>query len=213
MKHYFSIALMFFLTMFLISCAYNQYPYLNSDFTKETWQREIDRNPSHWARGADRWFLTGDPNATEIANKNAPDSAAISTMMVRVTDFTKITANGNFQVQIFGARDHNSVFVFGPNEDVRETIVTVNNGQLYLGQSDRAKSSMKRVIIRIGVKNLTQLVQMGCGTIEGIQLYSHHLTVSSSGSGNVYLAGDVNLTRAAVRGDGSVSVFGTRSPK
>ena len=214
MKRYLAIGSILTFSVLLAGCAYNRYPTLNSDYTKETWSSQIDRNPTKWTKGADRWFMTGgDPNSTEMANRNAPDSAAISTMMVRVPDFTKIISSGAFQVQIFGTYDNNSVYVYGPNSDVRETMVKVRGDTLYLGQSDRAGREMRKVIIRVGVANLKKIVQQGSGTIEAIQIPSSAMTVVSNGSGDMYLAGNMNLSEVTANGSGRVSIFGANTPK
>lgn len=211
MNRFLSIGLMILAALLLASCASSKSPYLNSDLASENWRHEIDMNANKWTRGADRWFFTGDPNKEEMADRHASYSAAISTMQVRVPDFTNIKSDGSFQVQIYGD-DHNSVYVYGPNAGVREVAVKVRGDTLYLIHAKDAPPCMKDVIIRIGVANLHNLSQMGSGRIEGIQLRSTGLNIKSSGSGNIYLAGNVSLRYVGQSGAGSVSVFGANTP-
>jgi hypothetical protein len=72
---------------------------------------------------------------------------------------------------------------------------------------------MRHVIIRIGVGTLHKLQQLGNGVIEVIQLPSNSLTIQSSGNGNIYMSGNVNLRHVDSRGKGSINVFGVSSPK
>lgn len=209
MKRYIALGLMIFATLLQTGCVHNRYPYLNEDLTKESWTREVDTNSNKWAQGADRWFLTGDPNATEIADRHSPYSDVISTMQVRVPNFTKIKVDGSFQVQIFGTYDPNSVYVFGPNDGVRQVVVDVHDNTLYVRQTSKnPPGCMKRVIIRIGINNLNCLTQLGGGSIEGIQVRGNNLKIVSSGSGNIYLAGNLDLREVLNTGRGNVNVFG-----
>src|SRR5579885_2528572 len=213
MKRYLPFGLIILTCLSLAGCASNRNPApYNEDLTRETWMQEVDTNPNRWAMGADSWFLTGDPNATEVADRNSPYSAAISTMNVRVPNFSNIKVNGDFQVQIFGTYDNNSVYVYGPNDAVRETAIEVRGDTLCLEQSKKVRRSTRSVIIRIGVNRLNNLIQLGRGSIEGIQLRSNFLSITSAGSGNVYLAGNMNLRRVVNIGMGTVSVFGANTP-
>ena len=210
MKRYVPLVLIFLAYFALTSCSSTHLS--KTDISKEHWMREVDTNPMKWTRGADNWFLTGDPNAAEIADRHAPYSAAISTLSVRVPDFTDIKVNGDFQVQIFGTYGHNSVYVYGPNNAVREVAVEVKGNTLCVNQSKKVPRNMGVVIIRIGVNQLNKLIQLGCGTVEGIRLRSQYLVVASRGSGNVYLSGQLNLQRVFSMGAGSISVFGANTP-
>lgn len=194
----------------LTGCSYKRTPYLNTDLTKETWQNDVHTSPDNWTRGASRWFMTGDPNVTEEQDSLAPD---VSTMAVRVPDtFTKIKAEGLFQVQIFASNDHNSVFVFGPNRDVRDTEIKVMNDTLIIRQSKEARGSLRNVIVRVGVLNLQELIQAGPGRVEGRMVRSDGLNIISTGPGNIYLSGNVNLRRVLTFNKGSVNVFGAMTP-
>jgi len=199
-------------SIFLAACAFKGNPYPKTDQTNESWPNYVQRNPNSWVNGASRWFLTGDPNITEEGNMSAPSKAAISTMMVRVPEFTKIKVNGSFQVQIFGAYDHDSVYLYGPNSQVRHVSVEVKGDTLCISAVDGDSSKLCNVIVRVGVVNLNKLSQMGCGRIEGRQVRSNGLEIESVGSGNIYLAGDVRLRRVMQNGDGNISVFGAHTP-
>ncbi len=212
MKRCLPLGMIFLSYLVLTGCSSFRTPTFSYGLSKEYWMREVDSNPMKWTRGADKWFLTGDPNAVEMADRNAPYSAAISTLSVRVPDFTNVKVNGDFQVQIFGTDGHNSVYIYGPNNAVREVAVEVRGDTLCVNQAKKVTRSMGKVIIRIGVNQLNSLTQLGCGMVEGIRLRSNCLFVNSRGSGNVYLSGNLNLRRVINMGTGSISVFGANTP-
>lgn len=212
MKRIITNGLLVLVTILLTACAFKGNPYPNTDQTNEKWPAYVQTNPNAWVNGASRWFLTGDPNITEEANMAAPPKSAMSTMMVRVADFDKIRVDGSFQVQIFGTYEHNSVFLYGPNAEVRQIAVEVKGDTLCVRAADGSSGKLDKVIVRIGIVNLNKLTQLGCGRIEGRQLRSTGLEIISSGSGKMYLAGNVNLRRVTQNGDGTISVFGAQTP-
>ncbi len=212
MKRYLPATMVIFVMLMLAGCASHRYPYLNKNLAHEGWMRFVDADPNRWTAGSDNWFMTGDPNGTEIADQNAPYAAAISTMSVKVPEFVNIKSNGDFQVQLFGTYGPDSVYVYGPNDAVRSVIIEVRNNTLCISMAKNAPRSIRKVIIRIGVNQLSNLIQLGCGSIEGIQMHSAGLSVMSRGKGNIYLAGPMNLRRVDAINAGSVSVFGARTP-
>lgn len=214
MKQYVMVGMLICFSLTLMSCAINRNPHLNIDLSRETWQGCVETNPARWKIGADRWFLTGDPNGAEIANRRAPCSAALSTMQVKVPNFFNIMVEGNFQVQIFGTYAHNSLYVQGPNRAVREVIIEIKNGTLCLRQLRKGAPYMGQVIIRIGVCQLANLVQMGCGSIEAVSLNSRCLSITSTrnASGNIFLSGLMNVRSITNYGWGSINVFGANTP-
>ncbi|MFZ2315960.1 MAG: DUF2807 domain-containing protein [Gammaproteobacteria bacterium] len=195
----------------LTSCATNKISYPSPGLAEETWPFAIDTQPNSWAQGADHWFLTGDPNSTQQMNETAPYMAAISTMEVKVPNFTNIKVSGNFEVQLVGTDAPNRVFVYGPNDGVRQVIVEVRGNTLYLRQPPEACPNVGRTIVRIGIKDLHHLMQAGPGLIEGRQLRSSGLVVHSYGSGDVYLTGKINLCSVINNGAGDVTVFDARA--
>jgi hypothetical protein len=214
MKRYLLLGLILLSYLLLASCASNRNPYVKSDYTEERWMREVDRSPNAWARGADSWFLTGDPNATERLNRGAPPAAAISTMMVQVPDFTSIKVLGDFQVQIFGTYGHDSVYVYGPNDGVRDVAVQVRGTTLCIEQIKGASRNVKNVIVRIGMNSVFAITHLGgAATIEGIKLQSNALDIKATPAvtGNMYLAGNVNLRQVNNAGSGTISVFGANA--
>lgn len=212
MKQYGFIGWLIVLSLFVVSCAHTKNPFPNSDLTREVWMNSLDTQPEKWKRGADNWFLTGDPTATEESNLNAPSSAAVSTMAVNVSGFSTIKTDGDYDVQIFGS-DHDSVYVFGPNAAVGNVLVEMHGSTLFLHQKqETSPKMMKRVIIRIGVTHFNRLIQMGCGKIEIIRVHSNHLEIVSRSSGNIYLSGNVNLQCVEQYGAGSINVFGAVTP-
>ncbi|RDI42439.1 GIN domain-containing protein [Aquicella lusitana] len=215
MKRYLLAGVVFPFFLSLAACT-NQNPYLSTDHTQENWRQLVDTNPHRWTKGADSWFLTGNPNMAELINRRAPYGAAISTMKVTVPDnYTDIKIDGAFQVQIFGTDEHNTLYLYGPNEGVREVAVEIQGKTLYIRQTQYISPKvMERVIVRIGVRRLRNLTQMGCGTIEAIRIRSSNLCIAATNTacGNVYLAGNVNLRRVDNAGNAAISVFGAYTP-
>lgn len=215
MKQFFYKGLCFFFFILLSGCATDKFLYSDRDLSQETWQNNVVTNSSHWDEGADHWFFTGRPNATEKMNRKAPDSATMSTTVVRVSDFTDIKTNGAFQVQIFGTDERNSVVIFGPNAGVNAVSIKIVGQTLYVRQTNDQlpNSFMNGIIVRIGVNRLNKLVTRGCGSVEGISLRSHHLEVIGKGGGHVYLNGQINLSKVSQYGTGKITIFGVDSPQ
>lgn len=217
MRRYPLLGLIICLATFLTGCATHRNPYPNMNLSNETWQSQVDRDTSGWTRGADNWFLTGDPNCTELQNRDAPYSSAMSTMMVKVSnDVTRVRANGVFQVQIFGTNENNSVFLYGPNKAIREVAVSVHGNVLDLNQTKDAPRDINRVIVRVGLRYLTELYQAncsgtGCGLIEGIRLNAPQLRLRATGNGNIYLSGDLNPRIVLQEGGGTISLMGVNA--
>lgn len=211
MKRYLSLGLILLTSISLTGCSTsNRHPTLKDNLTQETWMREVDTNPNKWTRGADKWFLTGDPASTRIPAYN---QMPVGTLKVAVPAFTKIKINGDFQVQIFGTYGSNSVYVYGPNDAVTATVINAHGDTLFLNQQKKVPHSMRQVIVRIGVNRLSSIVQLGRGRVEGIQLRSSCLDVVSTGSGHMYLAGNMNLKTLVNLGSSCVSVFGANTPE
>lgn len=205
--------LLILFTIFLVSCTTYRNPFPNEDLTRETWPWQVDRTPNNWVRGADCWFLTGDPQVNQGGvYKDEYAAPATSTMMVSVPGFDSIKTDGNFTVQIFGTYGEQSVFVNGSNAGVRSVAITVQNGTLMLHQTKDASRDVQKVIVRIGMPYLRQLTNTGCGLIEGRQLRSNGLIVNSNGGARIYLAGCMNVRSIQQCGTGTTSVFGANTP-
>jgi len=212
MKRNFLLGLFLLSFLILSSCATHRTVGFNPSFTNETWMRTVAVNPQPWTYGSDRWFMTGDPNAVEIANKHAPYSTAMSVVNVRVPNFTNLKIVGDFEVQIFGTYNPNSVYVYGPNDGVRQVSVQVRGNTLCITQTHPYQPLMRHIIVRIGMNNLVSLMHKGCSNVEGIHLRSSGMFVTAYGTGNMYLAGDIPMRRIVQMGTGSINVFGANTP-
>lgn len=197
----------FFTVILLASCAAGRYPYPTSELSKENWIRQIDTDSNAWAAKADSWFVSGNLSSVDIQNENAPYADAISDTAVRVPNFRSIKIDGDFQVRLVGAEENNSVYIQGPNDAVRAVSVVVRDKVLCLEQAGKAPANMGRVIVNIGVRNLRVLEHHGRGSVEGIRLFTDNLNIQSYGSGNIFLAGHINVKCIVSKGSGSVNVF------
>lgn len=207
--------IIFICAITLIGCANTMPPGVNQNLLEEDWMHTINLNPMLWTHDADRWFFTGEPNQTESDARRASNDKAVSMMAVKVPQFTNVTINGCFQVQIVGHQAENSVFILGPNEEVRQIVVHVSGDTLVVGQPRDEKNhsvNLKNVIVRIGVSNLRHLQVIGGARVEGRALTSNGMVIDSNNSGTVLLAGDINLLKIDNAGSGAVSVIGAYTP-
>lgn len=184
---------------------------VQTDLLQENWQGSVDQNPMQWRKHADNWLWFGTPNAIEQGNRRAPYSDAISTMMVRVPDFTQINVDGDFTVQIDGRFAHNSVFLQGPNEQIRQVVVEVKDHVLDVHLAPEIKDP-KRVIVRIAIHNLQGLTHSGSGKVEGRFIRANPLTLRSSGSGDIILTGKMNAKYINQSGSGDITLLGVYTP-
>lgn len=207
---------MLFISFIMLSGCYNKgriVPRGTNDLIKETWVYEMNINPKVWLRNADPWFLTGDPNLTQQQSAYAPLYKAITLAEVRVPDFTQIAIAGDFQVQIVGGQSHNSVYIFGANADAQHVSVVLRDNKLILTQSKKPTGTLRNVIVRIGIRNLRSLENMGTSLVVGRTIVSDKLRIISDGPGSILLDGNMNLKIVEQRGMGTITVLGVQSPK
>ncbi len=214
MKRFLPLFFILFAYLLLSGCASKRNPNLHGDLTKETWMRQVDNNPTAWAGGADSWFFRGEAAPPEIASREASYAAAISTMTVNVPDFTNIKVAGDFQLEIFGSDTGNSVYVYGPNVGLRSIAIEVRNNTLCINQLKNAPRTVKQVIVRVGISQLQQLIQLaGCGNVEGVRIRSNglYITTHPGVTGNMYIGGNFALRRVDNAGNGRINLFGANT--
>lgn len=197
----------------VLNCSVTKGPTVfNPNDVEEHWQNKIEKNADAWKIGASRWFLLGEPNDIEKANRNAR-GAGMSTQMIDTGPFTEIHTNGNYQLQIFGS-DHFSVFVYGPQAAIQAVSLRVSGDTLMISQDRPIPIAlMERVIVRVGVPKLHGLTQAGAGRIEAIHIVSPDLCISAPGSGKIYLAGHYRLKRINHTGNACIYLFGASSKR
>lgn len=196
----------------MMSCSITKTPTVfNPTYVQEHWQSKIEKNANKWKMGASRWFLLAEPNEIEMANRRAPSTEGVSTIVVDSGNFQEIHTNGNYQLQIFGS-DKPSVYVYGPNAGTQAVEVRVSGDTLFISQTRPVPiETMERVIVRVGVCSLKGLTQAGNGTIEAIHLVSPGLCISAPGNGKIYLAGHYVLDKVNHTGNACIYLFGARS--
>jgi hypothetical protein len=201
----------------LSGCADNTTSYFNSqvkpDLSRETWLKSVNLDPNQWSTNADDWFKNGKSSPFEKMDNHAPMSSAISTMSVRVPDFTTLKVEGRMHIQLVGRQEHNSVYIYGPNDAVRQVIVDVDGNTVYIHEPKDCKGSyMDKVIVRVGLKNINNLIVAGDTNVEGREVTSDNLCVKSSSSGDMYLAGYMNLSNIHQAGSGALTFYGAETP-
>jgi len=200
MKRFYQIGLTFLLSFLLANCANNCFHpiYSENELLCEPWFKYQHINPNSWRP----------PCTTTMGYSNINP---LSMMKTRIPDcITHIVVNGNFFVQIEGEQDHNTLAVVGSNASVREVSVKVINHTLYLEQ-DCGKSlcSMEMpAVVHLGIGKLDELLQAGNGDIIGKNIVSSHLNIVSTGQGNVFLSGEMNVTDIQQWGNGVTSILG-----
>lgn len=193
----------------LIGCAAGRYPYPKKDLAQETWQSQIDADPTVWAAQASDWFREGTVSKLQEENEQAPITDSMSRTTVKVTNFVNIKLNGDFKVQLMNAGETNGVYLVGPNEAIRAVKVSVNDKTLCIEQVKDAPPEVKRLIVYIDVRYLRKLIHEGSGDVEGIRLEGKQVEIEQAGSGNMYLAGRIKITCITNTGSGCVTVYGS----
>lgn len=213
MKIHFLLMILFASLLTLIGCSSMGYyqSQINNDYLKETWMKQVYLDPNAWVAHTDPWFTSGMPNRIEDYSLRASPTAAITTSMVRVPDYGMLNIDGNFQVQIIGRQAHNSLFVVGPNEEVRQVAVEMRNNTIYIHPSKDSKGKLSKVIVRIGIHNLRGITNLGKATILGRDITSDLLTITNCDGGCVILSGCMNLAQVTELGKGTVAVIGAES--
>lgn len=184
---------------------------IQNNLLEEHWSSQVDTTPSKWHKHGDNWLWFGEPNSLEQANRSAPYSAAMSTMMVRVPDFTRVHIDGDFQVQLDGRFQHNSVYLLGPNEEIRQVVVEVKDHSLNLSLVEK-NTDPRHVIVRIAIHNLQEISQNGSGKVEGRFIKANPLVVNSNGSGDIVLAGKINVRHITQTSSGDITLLGAYAP-
>lgn len=207
-----SIILLFSL---LVGCITHTHEFIQSQVKdslfEENWRSRVDTDPVKWKKHADNWLWFGQANSVEQEDRKAPYSDAMSTMMVRVPDFTQIVVNGDFQVQLDGRFQHNSVYLLGPNDEMRQVVVEVKDHTLDIHLVEK-NTDPRKVIVRIAIRNLQNLVQNGSGKIQGRFVRACPLLLTSTGTGDIILTGKLNVRRITQSGSGSITLLGVYTP-
>lgn len=198
----------------LAGCSTSPYQVsVNDTFVKENWINRVNAiTPSAWTRNADPWFLSGDPNSLEKYLENTPQPIGTSIMSVRAGSFNNIIVNGPFEVQIAGGQEHDSVYVLGPNDAIRQVSVQSSHHTLQILPVKNPSANLKTIIVRIGVRNLRNITNLGTGTIYGRNIYSDCLTITECDCGSIILSGQMNLTKVKQMGSGCITVIGAITP-
>lgn len=215
MKIHFLLMIMLASLLTLVGCSSTMGYYesqINNDYLKENWVNKVNLNPNLWIARTDPWFTTGSPNRIEEYSMRASANEAITTMMVRVPDYANINVDGNFQVQIVGRQDHNSLYVVGPNVEARQVAVEMRNNTIYLHPSKDSKGNLSKVIVRIGMRNLRNITNLGKATILGRDVTSDLLTLTNCDGGCIILSGSMNLSKVTQLGKGTVVAIGAETP-
>ncbi len=186
---------------------------LRQNLLQERWIAHMNNMaPNGWTQSADRWYFTGEPKPTEREAVHAPISDAMTIMAVRVSQFNKIHITGNFQIQILGNQEKNTVFVLGSNEAVSQAAIAIRHHTLYVSQRDDCESCYKDVIVRIGINQLNELCYTGDGSVTGRYIISDHLSIIASGYGNILLGGYMNVADITQYGLGTVTIMDAYTP-
>jgi len=74
------------------------------------------------------------------------------------------------------------------------------------------KINLSRVIVRVGVRDLKCLTQLGCGNIYGRGILSSGLALTSQGRGTIMLMGNMNVQAVNQYGPNSITLFGVNTP-
>ncbi|MHB1949078.1 MAG: GIN domain-containing protein [Gammaproteobacteria bacterium] len=179
---------------------------------KENWLCHLNLDTRLWTCNADSWFLTGEINQLQRSILRPGPDKVITKTSVQVPHFDKIVANGSFQIQIVGNQDREKVDLLGSNLSARQVAIETKGDTLYLYQPTNKITANDITIIRISVRNLKCLTNLGCGNIYGRGVLSNRLTIFSAGAGDIMLMGDMNLAQVKQVGSGKIVVLGANTP-
>lgn len=203
----------------LTSCSYfnfNRVPprEFGKDLVNENWMRLLNINPFLWEKYAGSWYLTGEPLEMSSYVKQAPWRETMTEMNVHVPNFTNVMITGNYQVQIMGGEDANSVSIVGSNAALREAAVFVNDATntLVISQVPKPTVPCQSVIIRIGIQDLNKLILKGGASAWGTNITSTHLAIAALGRSTVYMKGRINLIAAVATGVSNITMLGVIAP-
>lgn len=223
MKQYLLLGMALLGTLLLAACA--SCFQSHSNLLKECWMQRVDTCPKAWTRCVDGWFLTGEPNQTEQGRNICVYDPSFKQMGVKCAgegpclkpkparaSFTNIEVSGTFKVQLQGTDMPNSISILGPNNQAQQVMVKIHRGTLYLYQAEKSKMPLNKIIVRIGIRNLRHLTSHSPCLIEGRGLTSDCLIINSNGSGNILLAGRMNLVRVNQMGTGTITILGAVTP-
>ncbi len=189
------------ISIMLAGCSTNCFCPVNCyDFSKETWQYQVNTNPAAWINQANGWLLA-----------KKPPSHAV-TLKPRIGYFNKIEVDGCFQVQLYGQDNRNSVSIIGPGATINQVVITTKNDTLYISQCPDTDADLSNVTVRIGIANLRSLINRGESNIYGKYVTSDGLSITSCGCGNIFMGGDLKLKTISQSGSGTVTVMGVCSP-
>jgi hypothetical protein len=202
--------------LMLSACSHNGSRYraqVDNCLTQEDWMQRINTSAKPWMSQGDRWFFTGQPSRFSQIASSAPINKAMSATVVNVANFNKINVNGPFELQIFGHSSDPTVYVMGSNQAVRQAAIEVHHDTLYINLAPNCSPRPKeKIIVRVGMRELNGLVAQGCAKVEGTQIYSRHLDITTLGSANVLLDGDINLSNVNSVANGTITVIGAYTP-
>lgn len=208
-KHY-RLLISLLLSLTLIGCAstYNSQPSL-----KECWMRQVNVDSKKWTRCASQWFLAGNPNLTNplpLTVQKISGKPIIATN-VPTGDFDGIKIDGNFRVQLTGSREHESIAVTGPPEEVKQVIIEVCGHNLCIHRIKGTSTPISHIIIQVAIHDLRRLINNGA-IVEGINITSSDLKISASGYGSVLLDGSMNLSYISQMSSCPITVIGAFTP-
>lgn len=209
-----------FLLIFLLSlmgCS-NPYSIKTSNvndvrLTKEYWIKRVNTDPNLWIpKNISPWYFTGEPASMQSYVTSAPVQQAVTVMSVNTAPFTKIRIDGDFQVQISGMEEQNSVYIVGSNSAAREIVTEFKGQTVFIHPVADSKVNLKNVIVRIGVRNLDMLTNLGKATILGRYITSTQLKINNCDDGCIILKGQMNILKITQAKSGKVIIIGACSP-
>ena len=188
------------------SCVFNSHPTFSHDVTEENWQQALVTRTDAWLNGASPWFLA--------RYKHLPNKYVVYPTTIKMTNFTGIVVNGDFQLRILGCQSQNTLRVEGPAQSAQHIVAGVQGHTLYITQSKDAPPNMHDVVVYVTVHELNQLMQMGCGCIEAIGIRSRCLSIitTSTSGGNIWLSDVVNVMRINKLGGSSIYILNAKTP-
>jgi hypothetical protein len=171
----------------------------------ETWIQRTQIDTSRFTQDADCWYFTGAPTCQR--------GYTVATH-VQATAFTKIHIDGPYKIELVGQPEGNSIEILGTPLATHHTATAIHGDTLYIypTKENHQGVNLAAVTLRIGIQELTSIIDNGTGLVEGRNILSHSLNIISTNRAPIILTGKINLHCISEYGSGRISVLNAYSP-
>jgi len=122
-------------------------------------------------------------------------------------DLNELKIDGNYQV-VIKKGEHNHAYVFGPEWEVSQTVLPVNNGKLYLKRNDHEPYESRKVKIVLHLKDLEEVRARGGGKLRIVNWENDDLSLNLREGVACEVEGMIDDVSVIVRDRASIKLSG-----